>query len=172
MCVLKVLISIRVIHLTSQAQTVANLESLFKKTPKLLIVLSPWAEVTTPPFKMCPQKWLIWGGSVCRGMRDSKNYLKYICFWRKFLCHWRLRFPPNIWKPLVPAPQPKPLPHFCAKSKLNCLCTQALIVGTERSSGVGKSCWVCASRWSKPFKRIIWWNNYSSKTVIVKLVTA
>lgn len=42
-CVPKVLISIRIIHLASQAQSVANLKSVFKKKKKqtLLIVLSP-----------------------------------------------------------------------------------------------------------------------------------
>lgn len=53
MCVPRMLISIRIISLASQAQTVANLKACLKANPNKhrLRVLSPGAEVTTPSFK-------------------------------------------------------------------------------------------------------------------------
>lgn len=66
-----------------------------KKPTNLLIVFSPSAGVTTPSFKMCPQKQLIWDGNVCRGTRGEQELPKvYLLLEKVFLCQRRPRLPP------------------------------------------------------------------------------
>lgn len=93
----------------------ANLKSAFEKkrkqTTNILVVFSPSAEVTTPPFKMRPQKGFIWDGNVCRTVRGEQELPKvYLLLEKVFLCQRRPRLPPPPSRSLLsPAKVSAPL---------------------------------------------------------------